>query len=156
VTLDCFLVDHLVPKAFDPPNYPFWVRTVIDATGFLGPQTDTSLERLTELLLSYHSGADMDDDTLLDYKGEILRPKGVAIYSDMSPLGLKYRSLMAVGLSRKTAKINDTWQYGVVTAFELINYGRNVDDSLIDLIRKRAHVQKVELYEDRLTDHDES
>lgn len=151
MTLDDFLVEHLDRQAFDPPNYLFWTRTVCAAMSLIGLETDPDLERMIRQVLDYHAGTGGDADAIDNIRHEIVRLRGLAFWGDADSLGLKYRCLNAIACSREwvLARGYDEWQYGVVTAFQLINHHHDKDGLLIQFIRESARTQDAELYEAR-------
>jgi hypothetical protein len=145
MTIDEFL-QNLPEKAFDHPNFYFWIRNVIDAIGLLGPETERDLERYSRLLLDHHSGVDISEGVLEDIRHDIVRTRGRGFWRDDSVMGLKYRCLNAIASTRdqNLADLYD-WQYGIVTAFQLINLDDRKDRALIDLIREHAQQYGVDL-----------
>ena len=149
MTLGEFLIDDISSQAYGQPNFLFWVRTVIDAMTLLGPETDADLERLTKRLLSYYVGADISPEDIDGTNGinrEIGR-LGITSWKNQTPLAAKYRTLWAIAFSRERnlADLYD-WQYGVVTAFQTVNYHNDKDQVLIELVRSEAAKYGIDLY----------
>jgi len=137
MTIDEFLIEHLEPTLFEEPYFYFWVKTVLEAMELLGPETDDDLNRLRHLLLEYYTTDNIPAERIDDIPHEIVRLRGVSYWNDTSPLGLKYRCLNAVGSSIEANRADlDNWQYGIVTAFQLINLDQNKDRILIERIRE--------------------
>ena len=146
MTLFEFIMEHLSYKAENPPNFLLWVRSVLGAMVFLGPDTDADLERLTKELLGYHSGADIPGVRIDSIRKEIVQLRGGQFWSDESVLGLKYRCLNAIATSRETSMADiGEWEYGVVTAFDIINMHHDKDQFLIEFVREQARDQGVDL-----------
>ena len=148
MTLFEFIMEHLSYKAESPPNFLLWVRSVLGAMVFLGPDTDADLERLIRELLDYYSGADIPGVRIDSIRREIVKLRGVQAWEDESTLGLKYRCLNAIATSREAnmADIGE-WEYGVVTAFEIVNTHHDKDQFLINFIREQAKDQGVDLHD---------
>ena len=116
----------------------------------LGPDTDKVLERMTQRLLDYHLGIHIDIEDI-DGKTGIARELGAKrlnYWRDNTPLGLKYRCLSSIASSRER-NLEDLydWQYGIVSAFQSINFYEDHDQVLIALIRRNAARDKVNLFE---------
>ena len=148
MTISEFLIEDISCRAFDGCNFLFWVRTVIDAMKLIGPETDSNLERMSKLLLDYHAGTDVTPEEVDGIGRKIALLRGVGYWRDDSPIGLKYRCIIAIASSREE-NLNDLyyWQYGIVTAFDLINLHDDKDQALISLIRENASKYGVNLYE---------
>ena len=82
MSLDDFLTDSVKEEAFYPPNFGFWIRTVVEAMAFLGPETDADLEGMSKLLLDFHSGADIDLKIINRIRHEIYALRGPAFCYD--------------------------------------------------------------------------
>lgn len=148
MTISEFLIDHLPEKAYDQPNFCFWVRTVLDAMALLGPDSDDGLDRLSGLLVDYHSGADVAREDVEGVSREIVRLGVDTSWRNETPLGLKYRCLWAIGGSREQHLADlYNWQYGVVTAFNNINIRHDKDQVLIGLILGNASRYGADLHE---------
>ena len=148
VLLDDYLTDHLDERAYDQPNFLFWVRTVCEAMSFLGPETDADLKDMLRQLQDHLAGAEVAAAVIDEMRRRIVRSMTINECEPASPLGLKYRRLNAIADSRERnlADLYD-WQYGVVTAWQIINLRDDNDQALIQFIQQRAKEQNVELYE---------
>ena len=151
--LDDFLMDHLDEQAYDQPNFLFWVRTVCEAMSFIGPETDADLKGMIQQLIDHHAGAGVAAAVVDSMRRQISRSMTTNDCEPASPLGLKYRCLNAIADSRET-NLTDlyNWQHGVVTAWQIINFHQDKDQTLIQLIRQRAREQSVQLYEKKHDD----
>ena len=147
MTLDEFLIDDISPQVYDAPNFLFWVETVVDAMALLGPDTDANLERLTKRLLNYYSRANITPEDVDGIRHEIVRLRGAIFWGESSPIALKYRVLNAIASSREhnLSSGYEAFLYGITTAFQNINYYRDKDQVLIDLIRRSAATYRVDL-----------
>jgi hypothetical protein len=142
------VVDH---ELYNQTHSYFWASTVVEALQMLGSETEPDLERLIRLILDYHSGKAINDETMDGIGREIVRLKGVGFWGNTTPLGLKYRCINAFGGSHETKRWNDNWLYGIVTAIDLINLNTDKDKELIALIRGNAAKNGIDLKE-RKTD----
>ena len=133
---------------YGEPYFRFWTLTVIDAMGLLGTETDGDLQRLCQLLLDHHNGFGVKSEEVERIRQEIVRLRGAAFWGEETPLGLKYRCLNAIASSRvqRLANIHQSWQYGLVTAFQTINFQGDKDEALIDLVQQNAAKYGVDLY----------
>ena len=148
MSLDDFLTDSVKEEAFYPPNFGFWIRTVVEAMAFLGPETDADLEGMSKLLLDFHSGADIDLKIINRIRHEIYALRGPAFCYDTTPLGLKYRCLNAIADSgQKSLSHTDALEYSFQVAFWFINHNNNLDQELIALIQESASKYGVSLFE---------
>lgn len=150
MTPDGSILDDVPESVFGEHNFYFWVKCVIDALDLLGSETDEDLKRMCQLLLDYHTGADVAPETIEGMRREIVRLGVDTSWKNTSPLGLKYRCLWAIASSREM-NLADlyNWQYGVVTAFENINLhdDKEKEQALNALIRGNASTYGVDLHE---------
>jgi len=148
MTIDEFLLNDINSRAFNENNFYFWLKSVIDSLNLLGSETDSNLERIIRLLLDYYTGADITSEAIDSIPSEILALRGKSSWMDNSQLGIKYRCISDIAASRERnlADLYD-WQYGVVSAFGLINFHDNKDQDLIALILANASRYSVNLYE---------
>lgn len=153
MTIDEFLIDDISPEAYGEPNFLFWTQTVIDAMALLGPETDSDLQRLCQLLLDYYSGFDVEPKAIEDIRQEIVCLKGVSFWGETTPIALKYRCLNAIASSRaqRLDDIHQSWQYGLVTAFQIVNLQGDKDEALIKLVQQNAAKHGVDLYANKTT-----
>ena len=153
MTLDYFLTDSLDEKAYGEQNFRFWVQPVVDAMTLLGPETDSDLERLAQRLLGYYAGADINAQEIDGIRHEIVRLRGIAFWGEAMPLGLKYHCLNAVASSREINRAAGyaSFQYGVATALQTINFQHDKDQSLIALIQSNAAREQVDLPANKAT-----
>lgn len=147
MTIDEFLIDYLDEQAYSEPNFRFWVQTVVDAMALLGPDTDRDLERLTQRLWNYHAGTDVEAQEIDGIRHEVVCLRGVAFWGEATAIALKYRVLNAIASSREynLEAGCDSFQYGIVTAFQNINYDYKKDQALIALIQSNAARNKIKL-----------
>jgi hypothetical protein len=137
MTLDEYLIYHLDPELFEAPFYRFWVETIVGALSLLGPETDPDLDTLINRLLQSYAKSEWPNKVGETIRDEIVRLKGSGFWHDDSPFGLKYRCLFAVGTSvEENSRDTENWQYGVVTAFQLINLNKDKDEILMERIQQ--------------------
>ena len=109
----------------------FWVRTVLDLMGLLGEETDADLDRLIGTLRGYYKGTGVSGAEIDDVPHEIVRLRGPGFWRDDAALGLKYRCLNAIASSaEKNDGDPDDWQYGILTALQLINLDQTKDEAI--------------------------
>ena len=142
---ELLLDDDLV--VYSKPYFLFWIITAIHAMTFLGPETDIDLKRLCQLLLDHYHELGVDSQAIDGIRHEIVRLRGINFWGETTPLALKYRCLNAIASSRKQS-LDDihSWQYGLVTAFQIINFHGDKEEALIDLVRQNAAKYGVDLY----------
>jgi hypothetical protein len=111
-------------------NYPFWGRAVLTLMQRMGPETDPELERLIRIFEDYYSGGNTDE-SIRAVRLQVSEARGLGFWRDDSVLGRKYRCLNAIATSVSDAAsyrstsgwLYHEWQYGLETAFDLIQLG---------------------------------
>ena len=142
-----FSLGNFPESAFGEQNFYFWVKCVVDGLDLIGPETDSHLENMIQVLLDYYSNADDGPEAVERIKHDTLRLRGTACMRDNSPIGLKYRCLNNLAHSREL-NLDDPdywWRYALQSSFDLINFHDDKDAALIAIIQGNASKLGVDL-----------
>ena len=129
MTLDDFLMGELDEAFFEPSYRLFWIRTALSSMHVLGDETDAHLERFCETILKYYTGETPSKQVITSIPEEMSQLREIRSRSDNSVLGLKYRCVNAIAEEDMYE-----WYYGIVPAFQLINFSDQNDQVLVTLL----------------------